>query len=395
MPINEIFRLKEPPRPLVAAALLFVVGTYVGTYIEVRLWMVLVVLGLYGVSRYKYLALVVVMMVGGSNASLHHSSSGAARGDISYNKVESGARLWVSERIEMLEMNESADGLSRALVLGDREGVGWERTKSYRRGGAAHILAVSGLHIGIVLLVFGALLRPIMLLPWGNIWHSLLVVVLIWCYASMVGGGDSVVRAAVMFSVVMLSQLSLRSYNSINAIAVTVVIMLLVDPSTLFSVGFQLSVTAVLAILIWVLPLWSLMRRLHNSVVAKIVVLPILIGSMCTIATLPIVLHTFGYLSVWGVAINPIILITTYITIATNIVWCVISIIPGVELIAPLFGWLIESSVWIQDSVIGWVSSGWRDAIELKIYDVTLLLIYLCYALVTWFLWGKIGRRKC
>lgn len=141
-------------------------------------------------------------------------------------------------------------GLIRALVLGQKDDLHEEVESDYRRVGAAHVLAVSGLHVGIV--AFG--LRFLLgLIPWQSRKKSWLVGALsvlgVGFFALLSGAGPSVCRAALMFSLLLLGREWFRRSNIWNVVAASAFILLSVDADQLFSVGFQLSYAAVCAII--------------------------------------------------------------------------------------------------------------------------------------------------
>lgn len=296
----------------------------------------------------------------------------------------------MSSRVDGMGLNRESSALVKAMLLGQRGGIDRGMLRSYRRSGAAHLLALSGLHIAIVAMILIALLSPLNFIYHGHIARSVAVIVLVWCYAYVVGMSASVVRASIMFSAFMLSPLTMRSYNSINILAFCVLVMTLFNPMILFDVGFQLSVVAVAAILLWAMPLWAMRGAVLRRWWSKVLLLPLLIGVVCSIATMPIISHTFGYISFSGVMLNPLLLITTYLILTLSMVWIVV----GFGLVAPLFSLVIEFCVWLQSGVVEWSSAGWRDAVELRLDGLSLLLIYVGYVVLTLEFSRFVERRK-
>ncbi|MDH5608890.1 MAG: ComEC family competence protein, partial [Cyclobacteriaceae bacterium] len=135
-----------------------------------------------------------------------------------------------------------------ALVLGIREALGEDIRTAYASAGAMHVLAVSGLHVGIV---YGLLMGI-----FGGIgkWKKLrilrfaVVVSGVWAYALVTGLPASVMRAATMFTVIALQELTDRKANIYNSLGFAALVLLVYDPSFIYSVGFQLSFTAVTGI---------------------------------------------------------------------------------------------------------------------------------------------------
>lgn len=155
-------------------------------------------------------------------------------------------RLLNRYRQQGLEGNTYA--LVTATTLGDKSSIDKELRETYNISGAAHVLALSGLHMGIIyailtLLTFGRRRRSII--------TQTLVVVALWAFVFLVGMPSSAVRAATMLSLYALLTLGYREKASINALAFTALVMLAISPYMLFDIGFQMSFLAVLSILIW------------------------------------------------------------------------------------------------------------------------------------------------
>lgn len=290
---------------------------------------------------------------------------------------------WFDRRVAALSLSERAESVVRAMVLGRREGLSQELLGSYRASGAAHILAVSGLHVGVVALIFMWLLCPLNLLWRGHLWRAVLVVALIWGYALVVGLTPSVVRAAMMFSALQLATLLRRRYSSLAVLASVVLVLTLFDVGVVYDVGFQLSVVAVLAIILWVMPLW---RRLSLGWWGEIFILPLAMGIGCSVAMMPLLALTFGYVSPFGVLLNTLLIGTLYVVLFGALIWTFV----GFALVAPLFRWLLEVCVWIQMEGVEWASSGWRGAVDVEVGWLSVVLIYVAYGVVT----VSLSRKK-
>lgn len=151
-------------------------------------------------------------------------------------------------------------GVIQALLLGQRNDLSEETYANYKSAGAVHILAVSGLHIGILLLLLQFLLRPLEQLPKGKTTKLVAIIMLLWGYAFVAGLSPSIVRAVTMFSFLTYAMYLNRPTNTFNILALSMFFILLVQPLFLFQVGFQMSYAAVFAI-VWIYPklqrLWS------------------------------------------------------------------------------------------------------------------------------------------
>ncbi|MBQ0787568.1 MAG: ComEC/Rec2 family competence protein [Oceanihabitans sp.] len=152
--------------------------------------------------------------------------------------------------IKLKKYDFKADELSiiNALILGQRQNISKSVYTNYVNAGAIHILAVSGLHVGILLLLLNTLFKPLESIANGKIAKMISILILLWCYALIAGASASIIRAATMFSIVAIGMHLKRPSNIYNTLAISVFFILLFKPLFLFDVGFQLSYLAVLAI---------------------------------------------------------------------------------------------------------------------------------------------------
>lgn len=154
--------------------------------------------------------------------------------------------------------------LSQAFLLGTRNELPVELEQTYAASGVMHILAVSGLHVGILylLLVFTGsyLLRG----KYGKLIHLAVVLAGLWCYAGITGFSPSVSRAATMFSIIATGNWLNRSANIYNSLAVSAFLFLCINPFLITRVGFQLSYLAVLSIVFWQPKLNSMLTFRHR-----------------------------------------------------------------------------------------------------------------------------------
>jgi competence protein ComEC len=165
------------------------------------------------------------------------------------------ARLRIVEKLKEQKFGADELGVIQALLLGQRSDLSEETYDNYKKAGAVHILAVSGLHIGILLLLIQFLLSPLRTLPKGNIVILVLSVLLLWGFAFLAGLSASIIRACTMFSFIAYALSLNRPSNTSNILSLSLFfILLFINPNLLFHVGFQMSYAAVFAI-VWIYPL--------------------------------------------------------------------------------------------------------------------------------------------
>ena len=137
----------------------------------------------------------------------------------------------------------------QALILGQKKALDKQLYQSYAAAGAVHILAVSGLHVGILYAILLMLLAPVTRLEKGEIIRSVSIVLSLWCYALVTGLSASVCRAVTMFSFFAFAQALGRKTSTINTLSLSFISLLMYNPLYVFQVGFQLSYLAVLSII--------------------------------------------------------------------------------------------------------------------------------------------------
>lgn len=153
----------------------------------------------------------------------------------------------------------------QALLLGQKQDISTETYNNFAAAGAIHILAVSGLHVGIILLILNRIFSPLKRFKNGKIIKTFLVILSLWGFAVLAGLSPSVVRAVTMFSFIAVGLTLNRRTSTLNSVFLSLLLLLLVRPQWIFEVGFQLSYSAVLAIVLFQ-PLLSGLYRPSNKI---------------------------------------------------------------------------------------------------------------------------------
>ena len=159
-------------------------------------------------------------------------------------------RLRTKINTKLIEAAFEDDVLSimNALLLGQRQTIDKTIYNNYVNSGTIHILAVSGLHVGILLLILNFLFRPLLYLRYGNFIRGTIIFISLWSFAIVAGLSPSVTRAVTMFSIISIAMHLKRPTNIYNTLVISAFIILLFKPTFLFEVGFQMSYLAVLGI---------------------------------------------------------------------------------------------------------------------------------------------------
>ena len=276
----------------------------------------------------------------------------------------------LNKRLKELPFKPIERAFIKALLLGQRQDITSDVYEAYSKAGAIHILAISGLHIGILLLILQFILNPLLYFGQGEFVRLLIVLCVLWSFAVMAGLSPSVVRAVTMFSLFAIVRGLKRSSNSLNILAVSAFILLLVRPGFCFDVGFQLSYAAVASIIIVkpVLDSWgSFKNRVGNwfldllkvSIAAQIGVLPLSLYYF----------HQFpGLFFVTNMVVVPCLIVILGLGIATMILAVVYK---PPEFLVHTLAWIIQS----MNRFVEWVASKETFLFEQISFDLTALVI--------------------
>jgi competence protein ComEC len=204
------------------------------------------------------------------------------------------------------EENDDAYAVVAAMALGDKSALTQELKDVYSVTGASHILALSGLHLGIIYTLLS-------LFVFSRRWQMLsqiIIMLSIWGFVFLVGLSTSVMRSAVMLSVYALLSLGHRDRMSVNTLAFTAIVMLMVSPMSLFDVGFQMSYMAVFSILLFVPLVEGIFpaEYLMSHRVVRWLWGMVTVSLSAQIGTAPLITYYFGRFSCYFLPTNFIVI---------------------------------------------------------------------------------------
>lgn len=163
-------------------------------------------------------------------------------------------RSYINEKLTENNFNAETLSLINALLLGQRQHLSKDIYDDFAAAGAVHILAVSGLHVGIIMLILQFVFRPLERLRNGKRIKIICVVLCLWIFAVIAGLSPSVLRAVTMFSFLAYAMESKRETSTFNTLFASAFLLLAIDPNLIFHIGFQMSYMAVFAI-VWICPM--------------------------------------------------------------------------------------------------------------------------------------------
>ena len=284
-------------------------------------------------------------------------------------------RTRLLKRLAVDESSGDQYAVVAAMALGDKSALTKELKEVYAVTGASHVLALSGLHLGIIYTLLSLLIV-------GRRWQmvsQMLIVLCIWAFVFLVGMSTSVVRSATMLTVYALLSLGYRDKMTVNTLAFTAIVMLMVHPLSLYDVGFQMSFMAVLAILVFMPLLEGLFPTeyllTHQSVRWLWSMVAVSVSAQIGVA--PLIAYYFGRFSTFFLLTNFIV-----IPAATLILW-----LSPVVLLFPSLAYLLLYIVKCLNTVLGQMAA-WPGASIEALHPTVLqtVMIYVVILCITYIL---------
>ncbi|MCK7590276.1 competence protein ComEC family protein [Subsaxibacter sp. CAU 1640] len=278
---------------------------------------------------------------------------------------------------KLTENNFKKDELAiiESLLLGKRKDISPDRYNNYVNAGVIHILAVSGLHVGIIMYILFWIFAPIGWLKNGNYFKMALVVILLWCFAIIAGLSPSVTRAVTMFTFVAIARNLKKPTNIFNTLASSMFILLLFKPMFLFEVGFQLSYAAVLSIVI-IQPLIQKLWTPKNKALKYLWTL-ICVTTAAQIGVAPISLFYFHQFPGLFFISNLVILPFLGFVLAFGIVVIILALIDFLPYWIAKF---YETVIWAMNTFVDWVAH--QERFIFKDVSFSIVTLVASYVLI-------------
>lgn len=261
-------------------------------------------------------------------------------------------RTHIITKLKASPIEKEERAIIQALLLGQKNEISKETFDEYAAAGSVHILAVSGLHVGLIYFILLGLFSPLRRIKYGKQIQSILIILCLIGFAIITGLSPSVTRAVTMFSFVALAGLLKRQTSTINTLALSYLVLLLVNPLWIFHVGFQLSYLAVFFI-VWAQPLLRDLIPSRNYVIRKIWGI-ITVTITAQLGLLPLSLYYFHQFPGLFIITNVVILPFLGLLLAAGIIiilLAVLNILP--DWLAAVFSNVVR---WLND-FIAWVAA--------------------------------------
>lgn len=243
-------------------------------------------------------------------------------------------------------------GVAAAILLGYDESLPAYLRKGYVAAGAMHVLCVSGLHVGIVFLIFNFLLGFLHRKGWQKSLRTVLLLFIVWFYALLTGLAPSIQRASLMISFVLIGQLINRKGYAVNSIAASAFFLLLIRPENLLEIGFQLSYAAVLGIILLQRPIASVLYIKNKYLIKLWDVTAVALAAQ--LATTPFVIYYFNQFPSYFWLSNLFLVPLSFIIITTGMGLLLLSFVP---VISGLLGKTLSAMIFVMNWIIHWIES--------------------------------------
>ncbi|MDX9695488.1 MAG: ComEC/Rec2 family competence protein [Bacteroidales bacterium] len=239
-----------------------------------------------------------------------------------------------------------------ALTLGYTNDMSPEIKQSFSVSGAMHVLSVSGLHVGIIFYIISQLLFFLEKKKYGRIFRFIIVLAVLFGYATLTGLSSSVMRSTLMFSLMGFGDLFLRTKNTYNTIAASAFIMLLINPFNIMDVGFQLSYLAVVSIVFFQPRIYSLFQfsRFLPDKTWQLISVSI----AAQIGTLPITLFYFHQFPVYFIITNIFVIPLSNFIIGFAVILLIFSFS---GLIGDFIAYLLDLQLDLFNGSVKWIES--------------------------------------
>ena len=320
------------------------------------------------------------------------------KGDMTLSMRALAVREKMVDRYRSLGFEDDDLSLLSALTIGEKRDFPQELKESYAAAGASHVLALSGLHLGILYLLLTILLPLRGRTIWKIVLRETVIVVALWSFAYIAGLSASVVRSAILFTLMSLGRCLRQDSSSVSSLAFAAIAMLLFSPHLLFDVSFQLSFSAVLAILLLTPHLQRLLNVDEHGALYRYVANLFILTFAAQIGTLPFVWYHFGVFPLYSLLTNIFVVPLAFVIIALTLLMLLTSFIAPLRL---LFTVLLQYITGVMNDGIAWVASLPGASLSLPSITaweallVALFIVALSYAFINRKWWPALLAVGC
>ncbi|RYG41617.1 MAG: ComEC family competence protein, partial [Chitinophagaceae bacterium] len=269
-------------------------------------------------------------------------------------------------------------GLAEALLIGYKNDLDKTLIQSYTNTGVVHVIAISGLHLGLIYMILLLVLKPLqhyVSLRWLK---PILILSGLWAFTFMAGAQPSILRSAVMFTFIVAGESLSKRTSVLNNLALSAFCLLCYNPFWLWDVGFQLSYSALLSIVIFMKPIYRLFYVKNKWLDYLWQLNAVTLAAQ--ILTLPVSIYHFHQFPVYFILTNVLAVPLSSVILIGEIILCAISFAPFIaKTVGYIVGWLIRfMNAWIE-KIETFPISTW-DSLQITLFQSYLLYFVIAAA---------------
>ncbi len=292
----------------------------------------------------------------------------------------------VLDEIHSSIKSKEARQLIAALLIGDRRELDDNILQSYTNAGIVHVLAISGLHVGIIYMLLMTLLRVCERRKGLNIFRMIIIILVIWSYALLTGFSPSVNRAATMFSLFAVAKVFDRDVSIFNLIAASAMLIMIVNPLIIYQIGFQLSYAAVCGIVFFqpVFNQWFVFTHKIPDYLYKLFT----VSLSAQLATFPISIYYFNQFPTYFWLSNLFVIPIVFLFVIVSILFVLFFKISFINLIcSAVLGLLAKAlNTWVE--IINSLPHSLICNLKLSLSEVT-IVVFCVWIFMSWYRSGK------
>ncbi len=282
---------------------------------------------------------------------------------------------------------EKEAGLAEALLVGYKDDLDKTLVQSYSNTGVVHVIAISGMHLGLVYWLLTIVMAPLKKKKSTRWMAPIVIITGLWLFALLAGGGPSILRSAVMFTCIVIGQSLERKTFIYNSLAASAFILLCINPFWLWDAGFQLSYTAVLSIVVFMKPIYNCFYFKNKMLDHVWQLMSVTIAAQ--VLTTPVSMFHFHQFPIYFLITNLLAVPLSSLIVLLEIVLAAVSFI---TVIAKPLGFILHWLIYVMNSFIEHMES-----LPFSLWDgmqVNILQVLLLYGFITAMAYWLLQKNK-
>ena len=262
------------------------------------------------------------------------------------------ARDFVLQTFKTYIPGNAEAGLAEALLVGYRDDLDKNLVEQYASTGVVHIIAISGMHLGLIYGVLIWLMAPLGKKKNGKIIRGIIIILALWFFSFLTGAAPSITRSALMFTLIVVGESVQRKSSIYNSLSISACVLLLINPFNLWDVGFQLSYAAVLSIAVFGKAIQNWVNPTNKILQFSWQLIAITLAAQ--ILTLPLVLYHFHQFPIYFLLANIVAVPLSSIILYGLLLLLLVAKIP---MLASVLGVALHYAIKGMNNYIYWINS--------------------------------------